>query len=405
MCYTTIMKRVVVFFLILSTFFIFFSCSKPSVPTIGFYGVDENIRETFTNTLDRWYGDTPYTVLVLDDSMPLAQVLKKNKGISILVSWYGSNAESVSEKLITPPKDLYARYPTTIRTLSDQWMPMLSDHAEIAYRIRNLRNNPEGMPRTLDEVTAYAENSLGKPNTARWPIVIPGFTDRALSMFISSLIESTWNAETAVQLNRLTAEAEQKGLKNSIFEEIRNVPLNDEGATLQSVIDMLKIWQEKDILHPDWQTRKNNYVEILMEDGQAEIVFMPLSVHRTMNFRVVQNFTDSFMPANRTAGQSYSRSLVLPALCVAGVHQKQKDADAETLKLLDFLTSNDEVSTISIVSGLAPLTSSAEAADTQASDVRFYAAASDSMLQDIGSAFISKAERTAFLEEFREAAR
>lgn len=405
------MKRVVTLFCFLGIFSIFFSCKQNTIPNIGFYGVNTQTRESFSDSFKRFFGDTPYSVITLDDSLPLSEALKKQKQVSLVISWFGPDSDDLSKKLITPDPALYNRYPTTVRNLSSTWVPLLGDHSEIAYRLRNLRNRKEGMPRTLEEVTAYAGSIQGKENVARWPIVLPGQDDRALSLFMTSLVEATWDAETAKNLNRLITETEQKALAASrkvkglevisVYDEVKDVPLNTDGATLQAVIDMLNQWRAEDLLHPEWETRKPNYVEILMEDGQAEIVFMPLSIHRTMNFRVVQNFTESFMPVNRQNGADFSRSLVIPALCAAGIHQKAKGADAETLRLLDFLTGNDELSEISIVSGLAPLTSAAEAADSQANNVRFWAAASDELVQDMGSAFTSKGERTAFFEAVR----
>lgn len=409
------MKRFFHFFCFLLLFSVFFSCRQNTITTIGFYGVNSDTQDAFSHIIERYFGEKSYEIITLDDSLPLSDALKKQKQVSVVISWMGPEQDGLTQKLITPPAELYNRYPTTVRNLSATWMPLLGDHSEMAYRIRNLRNRKEGMPRTLTEAIDYARTIQGKENVARWPLVLPGQNDRTLSMFITSLVEATWDAETVRTLNALITETEQKALAASkkakgsevisIYDEVKDIPLNKDGATLQAVIDMVNQWREEDLLHPEWETRKPNYVEVLMEDGQAELVFMPLSIHRTMNFRVVQNFTETFIPVNRPAGADYSRSLVIPALCAAGIHQKQKGADDATLQLLDYLASNDVVSEISIVSGLAPLTSSAEAADSQASDVRFWAAASDVLVQDLGSAFTSKGERIAFLEAIRSSIR
>ena len=143
-------------------------------------------------------------------------------------------------------------------------------------------------------------------------------------------------------------------------------------------------------------------VEYLMETELFSVVFMPLSVHRTVSFRTIEKYTEYFFPAGRIENENADRSLIFSILTGTVIKNRFDDKNAVCMELLTKFTTLQNQALIAESTGLAPSSSTAETSDKQASNARLWAAASAKPLPGINDSFSKPEAKTEFFNGLRD---
>ncbi len=353
----------------------------PKGLVIGFYGVPGPAVATISMsaTVDRARNSPAPRFLTFTDSSELSSKnLKKNR-VDILILFDGQAAYALSAQAIKPSARITSQLPSAIRAAGvfenkNIGTPLLLDHFELASNRAIFQARALGYPATLQE---FLDSAVSLKKSGTWPILCAGAEDQDLLLLLGSLIESRSGPEAW--------EKTVAGLRAANdFTEALSDPF------LQDALGELRRWRSERLIHPEWLRITRADILGFMENDQAVMVLFPLSFHRAIANRTIERFETLFFP---TARLSSPRSLTAPALLA--IQLKTGRRTVEGPRLLETLVSPAFQKRLSAATGLAPVNSIAETADKQASDVRFWVAASGRPLPDIGSAAFSEQTRIA----------
>ena len=360
----------------------------PRTPVIAFYQVPPVVKDAITKVaLDPANaGEKRFRIRTLDPAKSLADQIASKPAIDILFTWDGEDAQSIAAKTIAPAEPVRRLMPSAMRQAGQSGekiygLPILLDHFEVAYHKRLFAQAGKNEPETLDELNKAAR-AIKKPTV--WPIVCAGAQDEDLMMLVSTVTEAISGPEGRDQV----VAAMKKG--QTLKELTKTTAL---GPALKQLID----WRKQGFLHPEWIRMKNNDITSFMENDYAGIVFMPLSTHRTIPVKIIEKFDSITMPSIQ---KSTNRCFTMPVLLGMLISRKRPNARASDF--LYSLVKEEGQKGLGDATGLAPINSTAEAQDRQATDLRFWAAASNHPAPDIArAAFATSDKRNAFATDVR----
>jgi ABC-type glycerol-3-phosphate transport system substrate-binding protein len=344
--------------------------------SIGLYGMPKNVAEAIKACANdpKISGKAKYNIIEIDESLsPSVLINQKNSRYDILMGYGGAGFEQASGALL-PLGDMEAlRMPLTLRALGSvegkrYALPLLLDHFEIAYDRNAFLDFSLGAPETYAEYSFAAEKLVRKGQAS---VLVAGGEDEELLLFVSALVEAKGGAtayEKLVAALSTTAD----------FKSVLDVPLGKD-LSLRSVLDSLTKMRAGKILHPEWFRMKRIDILSFMDRGQAPMVLMTLSSHRTVPIKTIQNYISLPFPSDRPRQE---RSLVAPAL-VGSIAKKTKRA-IESSRFLDALTDVYGQKLIADSTGLAPSNSQVETLDVQASDLRYWVATAKAATSGLG---------------------
>ncbi len=398
--------------------------SKPAV--IAFYGLDQKSSDALKNVISSAFdpvgsrsesgaetgsadaGSSPavseYTFLDLDTSVPLQKHIQQNPRITLVFAWKGEGlkaaARDAASGCVAVSDTVLERLPMSVRLVSGPEVPLLASHFEAAVRADTFDAG------SMNDLLALAEREVkNKRFASDYPMAVAGGNDDTLLMLASALYESRFGSNSyrafCAELAERAAKAETAEKGAEIFEalNIDRTPAEDFFA----VLDELVSWRDQGFLNENWINFSAKVVETLMDDAIADIVFMSLQQHRTVPYQFLKYYTDSFVPSgllndSQTDGQ---RSLIIPMIEGLGLTNRIEGRNALTQQILEHLLQNSVQTRLSELTGLAPLASRAECFDEQAYLVRFYAAASEEPLCDLGKIFMTDGAKSGFAKSLR----
>jgi ABC-type glycerol-3-phosphate transport system substrate-binding protein len=357
-------------------------------PVIAYYGLPDNVRGAITALADdpALSGKTKFGIIVLDPAKPLGEQIGKKPRIDVLFAYDGAAAADIASKALTPSEQIRALMAPAIQQTgkvraTTYGMPLLLDHFEVAYNTALFGKAGFGEPKRLDELVAAARKTARK---GMWPVVCAGANDADLLMLVGALSESRYGAESRAGIVRDLRE------KGSFEAALGN-------KALKGTLDELIAWRKDGLLHPEWFRMQTKDVIAFMENEYAGIVFMPLSTHRTIPLKTIAKFASIPFPP---IAVGVPREITAPV--IIGILPSYKKPDARAADFLYRLARAEGQTIISAETGLAPVNSTAEAQDIQASDVRLWAAASGRPVPDpVTDAFADPAKVTATARSIR----
>ena len=366
---------------------------------IAFYNVDTKTQDAIKKVISTEWGNLSsqfdYEFTYLDGQKPIDDYLFEDFSIGLLFS-DSYTAESVSNLALKPASEVYLSMPIAVRGITQTSIPLLLDDFEALYNIKLLNANNTSPTPSMEDMITFATNAAGN---RRFSMGCAGKDDKTLGMLISSLMESMYTSTSLEKLQKAIQNAEKSEDTSSIFDTVLEAAGNE---NFKAVLDKLCEWKKNGLFHPEWYSMTQQEVEYLMETDLFSVVFMPLSAHRTVAFRTIEKYTESFFPAGRVEGRNTERNLIFSILTGTVIKNRFDDKNAVSMELLTKFTILENQAQIADLTGLAPVSSSAETPDRQASNARLWAAASGKPISGLDNAFSKPDARTAFFTGLRD---
>ncbi|MCQ2614095.1 MAG: hypothetical protein MJ183_10895 [Treponemataceae bacterium] len=399
--------------------------AKPGI--IAFYGLDQKYADALRTVISSAFdpaasrtesasetdssadaANSPavpqYTFQDLDTSVPLVEHLQQNPRITLVFAWKGEGLEAAVKKAdsgcIPVAAPVFEQLPMSVQLVSGPEVPLLANHFEAAVRAKTFAAG------SMNELLAFAESEVqNKKFASDFPMAVAGGNDDTLLMLASALYESRFGSDS---YRAFYAELAERAAKAKTAEEGAKIfdALNYDKSSARDffpVLDELVFWREQGFLNENWINFSEKVVETLMDDAIADIVFMSLQQHRTVPYQFLKYYSENFMPSGllNNAQTNGQRSLIIPMIEGLGLTNRIEERNALTKQILEHLLSNSVQTRLSELTGLAPLASRAECFDEQAFNVRFYAAASEEPLCDLGKLFITSEAKSGFAKSLR----
>lgn len=365
---------------------------------IAFYNVDTKAQEAIKNVLrTEWEAASPefgYEFTTLDSSKSVIDQIYDDTAINLLFSDTGT-AASVENLAVKPAESVYSVMPISVRGISKTSVPLLIDDFETLYNIKALSKNESSPSASMEEMISFAKNATG---TRRFTFGCAGKDDKTLGMFVSSCMESLYSSASLEKLKKAIQNAEKASDTSQIFDTVLEAAGNE---NFKNTLDTLCQWKKDGLLHSEWFAMTQQEVEYLMETEILSVVFMPLSMHRTVPYRTIERYTEYFFPVGRVEGAGNDRSLVFSILSGTVLKNKYDEKSALCMEMIQKLLTLENQAAIADATSLAPSTSTAESPDRQASNARLWAAASNIPLAGFQETFTNPDAKTAFFEGLR----
>lgn len=380
---TIIIGLLLLFVLAIAGFFIFFHKSKPNELVVAIYKMGDKpslmLQKEILALKDIIKSDI--SILIPDGSEPVdAKFLKKNR-VDILISEFTLFPDSAQSLLKAPESSILASMPSSLRSsipgmgAYQNSVPLMANHFELAAHRPSLKAINMPFPEKLENLERTAQAL--KANIP-WPILVAGGDDYQLGLFLGALIEAQFGLAgwKLVSYAFVLDAAENKGEQGQNGNAILSSSMSAEPFV--ETIRLLRSWEEKGFLHPEWLSLKTTDLINFMENRIAGFVFMDLLTHRNIDMRTINQYDSSYISSNR---KLQSRSFTTPVYSAFLLTSGKQETTAT--KLLKTLVSDAYQEKLGAVSGLAPVTLSAIPIDSQADDARFLLAASEYPLGNI----------------------
>ena len=330
--------------------------------SLGFYDVSEKAAAAIQKNIEGMgFKKTSFKNLSFADF----NSEKINKSLDLIITSDSLAAENKKSSCYSFSAKLYSYIPTSLRRQNEandrKSLPLLLDHFEYSYNrsIAAKTGFEKQTPQTFDDLIRFLNASKKYAFT---PFFTNGGDDQILLGFISTLVE----AMAGYDAYKVFVEAVRK---NPSFESLITYKLSageNEDFTLQTVLDMLRNWQENGIVHPAWYNAKYRDILAFVEDGQVALLFTKLSIHRTIPYKLIRDFSTDRAPLSSI---QTDHALIAPAVIALKTSKKGIND-----KVLQLLLSEEGQTSLSMQSQLAPVALRGESYDLQADDVRFFAA-------------------------------
>ncbi len=359
---------------------------------VAYYRLSPLVTDSLTQQIKKSYsGKIHFKVLPAD--VPLKS--KKAKKYDLLFTWNGAGAEMLAAEAVELPASLYGQIPDSERRLGivegkNRMLPLLYDHYELSF-LKGTGGKKHAVPEDWNSFAVFLQEDAAG---IQIPLFAAGADNRTLLAFVGVLAESLTGAdgyERLVEFVRKNPSAET--VMNEQFGKLSD---GKTPVTLRTVLDLIVSWQKSGIMHQTWFNGSETDVASFMKDKAAAAVFMPLSVHRTLQLRTVYPYETSHFPVDEAVPE---HALIAPAVVLVCYNKKQSFADT-----IRFLISVQAQEALSNLTQLAPASSRAGAYDRQADDVRFWAAAyTDGPVSDfMNAAFTSDMQAGKFADDIRK---
>jgi hypothetical protein len=347
----------IIFIIVLTTLCIYLY--RRQTISAAFYGIDEKTAAEIGKQISA--GRTGRIVIkTLDSTKPIP---KSSLGkYHLLFAWnnsFGEEFETIAQKSQSPSDIQYLQMPDSIAQAGIHdgkryALPLLINHYELAFYQMPRKKENIPLPRTLHEFETYL--SLIKKDV-HYPFVCAGGEDESMLALISALAESTGGAPAVEQLR-----TEINSSKH--IADILDIRLAQD-ATLRTVLDRIRTWQQRKLIHPLWYEAHDTDLTSYIQNKETGAVFMTLSNHRKYDSKIINYYdTIRFVPA--VPGD---HALIAPVLCAIVFKNTAGEENA-----LARLVAPAVQEKLSQTSQLAPVSSRAAAHDMQADNVRFWAA-------------------------------
>ena len=422
-------------FILIAVFAVLYFLNRK--PAAAFYGISDKTREVIEKNLQGTVktreGKKAYEIVVLDDSIPLSDALKKVRKIDILFIHDGLNAtyayEIVRNKNLgfvkdevlsgmtssirqTAPDYKEKKYVENIpQNLSEEQrakiaeenrlynkvsaIPMLLDNYEIDVKFANFNDSKVGSVnywKDLEKLSEYNKKVLSSP------VLYAGGDDRELINIVGALTESLsglneWKkAVSEIEKSVASGGNSKKNGKNLV--EVAET-LVSEGNSLYPAIDFLRNWKANGYLPRNVNQLSKRDLAAYANAEETGILFMNLETHRTYKDSVIGKYRSIYFPSDY--GNQY-RNFTAPVIMALSL--SKNESCRGSVKLL----CRNLQEKLSFGTGLAPALANCGVPDKQADDARYWVAATEKPLPALSdAAFLSDSQRTVFASIIRSA--
>ncbi len=332
------------------------------------YKLDES-KKSDSNKPDKNELEIPFSFKTCGNDVSLSEFLKDNPNVSLIVSKPSPDFFESQDLFTVFDAETFKALPSTFQhnifTEKYSAYPFLLNTYELC--LYNKIGEEEKLSRisSVDEWTAFLRKAK---SSVDYPLVCIGSNNDDLLYLITSIMN----------LNAPISQSDEyhEYLKNS--EVLEGMPKD-----LKTALDVLVLWRNEGLIHPEWFNLQKEDVEIFMEFKTTALSFLSLSEHREMKTESFADFSVKSVPSPLKLKR---KNLPTKAYFVAELKESVENMTAEDLKiqkqLLDSFTGNDGQAFYAKETGFAPVNSSANTYDAQASDSRYWAASSNMIIPD-----------------------
>ncbi len=367
--------------------------SKKTKITVGFYSLSTeevaSLKKIMSQSNPAKSGKIDF--LELDGSNPLDKQQNKRsvKKSDIIFLYNGLEYQKLSKKSATIPADFLSDVTLSVSGAIEKKgnkipaLPILTDNAEIDINKNLLRRT--GMTRVANwnDIFAFAR---AVKKEATFPISFAADDDETILTLAGALTEAIsgkeqWNifSEKIIQAQTESQKSGGQTDWDSIFAE-----LSAEGQPFYLPLQLIRSLTDQKILSKEILNLKLSDIDFLMQQQQTGVVFTSLSSHRRLSFQAVNSFSTIYYPSDFPAKERAFTAPILLAIPFSN--------DEKVLELAKFLMDSQRL--LSKETGLAPTIRNVQPADKEASDARYWVAASGSPLPSLSdSAFDSSSAR------------
>lgn len=373
-----------------------------SFVNVAFYDLSENLQNQFKNELSKNNPNLTYNFINLDSKKNILEQVDKKIDLVILPQGKNSSdlVESLSEKQKTKAsleREIFKGATTSIQQLAVlnedsriSVLPLLVDNEEILLDLRLAKRAKLEKLESIAQVTNFADYYK---NSVALPIVFAGGDSEEFLALVSALTE-TFGGKDSLE------NARQMILSSSASYDF-NALCATSNSPLYEASHIISSWFKNELIKPESFKMSKNEIQSFMSMKECAVVFTTLSNHRTIPYKVIQNFETipsfsqqkmTFFPARKNISL---RALTCPTVCLVPLSGTKAMQDCAK-----YLISNKAQESLSRSSGLAPVLAQCRTPDIQADDVRFWIASSSSPVIPLSySAFSLAQDRDFFAQE------
>ena len=375
-------------------------------PLAGFYGLPEKTVDAITQVLNSTYQrknkkSAPFEYVVLDSEKSLEYALKGQRKPDILFMYSGENAnyaaKIASKRKTGLDSSILNKMTNSVKgtaILSKNLVtgvPLLSDNYEIAFNMAKAKSSGIDNVLVWSEIQTLAQKT--KSSTMA-PIIFPAADDIDFVNFMGALLESVSGIDAynrvveKIQVNLKTGKTSTQSFQNLVTEMF-----SIDGEFYETG-KMIQEWKKYELLPKNFLQLSNRDVKAFMAspDSLTTVAFMTLSQHRTFDHEVISKYDTSFIPS---VVPNIERTFTSPTVLAIPL-SKNKYCKKGIQEL-----AGAKQSSLSSLSGLAPVVRDAGIPDKQADDARWYVAASNTPVAGLAQVFTTKNTRAAFADALR----
>lgn len=373
-----------------------------STVNIAFFELSENLQNQFKDELSKNNPNLTYNFINFDSSKNILEQVDKK--IDLVILPQGKNSLALVNNLSEKQKNKASLDREILKgaTISIQQLallnedlkisvlPLLVDNEEILLDLRYARRAKLEKMESLAQLTNFAEFFK---NTLTLPIAFVGGDSEEFLALVSALTE-TFEGKDAVE------KAAQMILSSGENYDM-NALCSADDAPLYEATRIISSWLKNGLIKSDSFKMSKDDVKNFMSIRECAVVFTSLSVHRTVPYKVIQNFESipsfteqkmTFFPARKNIAL---RACTCPTICLVPI-----SGTSAMKNCAEYLVSNKAQENLARSTGLAPILAQCRTPDVQSDDVRFWIASSSSPVIPLSySAFSNSYERDKFAEE------
>ena len=318
---------------------------------VAFYGLSEEYVKILQEKIPIEDKIILQCDILSEGNIDLAALKQK---YDILFTWKGEITDMLEASSSDIPAKILEVIPASLR--NKKCVPVLLDNCELDYNTAVVESTTENIPTSFSTFLNYLNQAK---NYVFSPFFCAGASDRDLTAFVGCLIEAGGGVEAYKNLiNELKAGTE--------FEVLLDKKLGTAKITLRSILEMLKSWPEEGLTRPSWYNGQQSELIYFAHDNQLGVFFTFLHDHRNIPYETINRYESYLMPP---VSSTTEYGLIAPAISCMLLTENSNSKRY----LSEFFTESAQKD-LSNKTKLAPVHLRAQAYDSQADDVRFWAA-------------------------------
>ncbi len=372
-----------------------------SFVNVAFYDLSETLQNSFKNELTKNNPKLTYNFINLDSEKNILEQVDKK--IDLVILPQGKNSLDLVNNLSQKQKNKASLERDILKgaTISIQQLavlnedlrisvlPLLVDNEEILLDLRLAKRAKLEKMESIAQLTNFADYFK---SSVTLPIVFAGGDSQEFLALVSALTE-TFSGKDALE------KASQMILSsggNYDFNEL----CSSADSPLYEASYVISSWLKNGLIKSESFKMSKNEIQNFMSMRECAVVFTTLSTHRTIPYKVIQNFESipsfteqkmTFFPSRKNISL---RACTCPTICLVPLSGTKAMQDCA-----EYLVSNKAQENLSRSSGLVPILAQCRTPDVQADDVRFWIASSSSPVIPLSySAFSLAQERDSFAQ-------
>lgn len=382
------MKKRLFYIFALAAIFTGCKSQKNSKQTaIGFYNIEANTQKGIQNVLSdiAEKNDLEVSFFTFNDENNLSDEIKTDN-IQLIITEAGyslknslnavanqkskaRNEQKISTELLSGMTSSMQQS-AVIQNGNLTAMPVLINHLELDADISALRSAGYEEILSIKDFNEYAKKQLSRTEA---PVLFAA-KDYVFYMDLLGALCEAFDGVESYNKAREILESESKADFNAqrLFEKLTKL---SDSPLYNSIYFLKTLYKNKLIADASFGIKQEN-LEIFFKQRDQKLFFTSLSNHRCFKSNIMNAYSSIFVPSNKAAGNRTFTANLTYAIPVT--------KSAASALLMKELCSEENQEALSRATGLAPASRTCRCPDIQASDVRYWIAATNAPLAGLG---------------------